>query len=85
MQTVLGNITDDRFVDPEQVYLMGESQGGLVPVLLAERSGENVHGLIMLYPILVIPDDARERYPIVSDIPKTARVFWNACWPDLFC
>ena len=75
MQAVLDGITDYSFVDLEQVYLMGESQGGLVSALLAERAGEDIHGLIMLYPALVIPDDARERYSSVSDIPETSRVF----------
>lgn len=75
MQAVLDGITDYSFVDLEQVYLMGESQGGLVSALLAERSDEDVHGLIMLYPALVIPDDARERYASASDIPEMARVF----------
>ena len=75
MQAVLDGITDYSFVDLEQVYLMDESQGGLVSALLAERAGEDVHGLIMLYPALVIPDNARERYASASDIPEMARVF----------
>ena len=45
--------------DPERVTLMGGSQGGFVSALLAAELGERVERLVLLYPALCIPDDAR--------------------------
>ena len=52
-----------------------QSQGGLVAALLAASRPEDVRGLALLYPALVIPDDARERYADESDIPETSQMF----------
>ena len=45
--------------DSSRVYLMGCSQGGLVSALLAAELGDEISGLILFYPALCIPDDAR--------------------------
>lgn len=75
MKAVLEGIRAYHFVDRENMFLIGESQGGLVAALLAASRPENIRGLALLYPALVIPDDARERYADVSDVPETAQVF----------
>ena len=75
MEAVLEEIQAYRFVDRENIFLMGESQGGLVAALLAASRPEDIRGLALLYPALVIPDDARERYADESDIPETSQVF----------
>lgn len=75
MEAVLEGIQAYRFVDRENIFLMGESQGGLVAALLAASRPEDVRGLALLYPALVIPDDARERYADESDIPETSQMF----------
>lgn len=46
-------------VDAERIMLLGCSQGGLVSALTAKRLQREIKGLIMLYPALCIPDDAR--------------------------
>lgn len=75
METVLEELRSYDFVNQDQVFLMGESQGGLVVALLAALRNEDVQGLALLYPALVIPDNARERYSDIADIPETAYVF----------
>ena len=45
--------------DGSRVYLMGCSQGGLVSALAAAELVEEISGLILFYPALCIPDDAR--------------------------
>lgn len=44
-------------VDPERIFLFGESQGGFVSALAAEELQERLCGLLLLYPALCIPDD----------------------------
>lgn len=75
METVLDELRSYDFVNQNQMFLMGESQGGLVAALLATQRKEDIRGLALLYPALVIPDDAREQYSDIADIPETAYVF----------
>ena len=46
--------------DVSDVFLLGCSQGGFVSALTAAELGaENISGLILFYPAICIPDDAR--------------------------
>lgn len=45
------------YVDSSKLILVGESQGGLVSCLVATE--HNIDKLILIYPALCIPDDAR--------------------------
>lgn len=47
------------YTNSESVVLMGCSQGGFVSALAAASLGDAVEKLILLYPALCIPDDAR--------------------------
>lgn len=46
-------------IDPDRIFLLGCSQGGLVCSLAAAELGEQVKALILNYPALSIPDSAR--------------------------
>lgn len=66
------------YTDPERLLLMGCSQGGLVTALTAAELGEQVEGIILFYPALSIPDDARKGSMIrarfdPNAIPETMR------------
>ena len=71
--------------DKTRVYLMGCSQGGLVSALAAARMPEEIDGLILFYPALSIPDDARAGNMIFNtqfdtdNIPETIK-----CGPFIF-
>lgn len=75
METVLDELRSYDFVNQDQVFLVGESQGGLVAALLAAQRNEDIRGLALLYPALVIPDNAREQYSDIADIPENVYVF----------
>lgn len=47
------------YTDSERVLLMGCSQGGFVSALVAAELKEQVSSLVLFYPALCIPDDAR--------------------------
>lgn len=70
METVLNGILQFDFVETDNVFLMGESQGGMVAALLAAKRSEDVKGLVLFYPAFVIPDYARSFYSDVSQVPK---------------
>jgi len=46
--------------DASRLTLMGCSQGGMVSALFAARNPEKVEKLVLFYPALSIPDDARK-------------------------
>ncbi len=56
---VLDYVKTLDFVDPARIILAGCSQGGLVSALAAAEREADVEQLILYYPALCIPDDAR--------------------------
>ncbi|MDE5818874.1 MAG: lysophospholipase [Lachnospiraceae bacterium] len=48
-----------EYTDEKEIVLMGCSQGGFVAALTAAKLKEKIAGLILFYPALCIPDDAR--------------------------
>lgn len=63
-------------VDASNIVLIGESQGGLVTALTAAEMPKDIQSVILIYPALCIPDDWNKRYPEITDIPDTTRM-WN--------
>jgi hypothetical protein len=62
-------------VDRGHVFLMGESQGGLVAAMTAAGRADKAAGLILLYPAFCIPDDARNRFHDLDNVPEVVTVF----------
>lgn len=58
-----------------EVFCVGASQGGYVSGIVAARHPSWVRALVMLYPALVIPDDAHERYAGPEEIPEETELF----------
>ena len=50
-------------IDPEHIFLFGESQGGFVSTYVAGTRPEDVAGLVVLYPAYVLQDNSRESNP----------------------
>ena len=59
-----------EYVDPQRIYLMGSSQGGLVTALTAEEA-TNIAGLFLFYPAFSLPDDIRSSFPKLDEVPET--------------
>ena len=47
------------YVNKDNIFLMGCSQGGFVSVLVAAKNKYPIKKLCLFYPALCIPDDAR--------------------------
>ncbi len=62
-------------VDPDGIVLIGESQGGFVSAMAAAEIPDQVKALVLVFPALCIPADWQERYPKVTDIPDTTRLW----------
>ena len=59
LKAVVGYALEQGFVTGEKVILMGCSQGGFVSAITAAQKPELVERLVLFYPALCIPDDAR--------------------------
>lgn len=63
-------------VDADHIVLIGESQGGFVSAMTAAHIPHQISKLVLVFPALCIPDNWNHRYPKVTDIPDTTRL-WN--------
>ena len=63
------------FADFSRVYLLGESQGGLVASLVAMNHPGELSGLLLLYPGFNIPDYVRNNFDSLDDVPSEYDIF----------
>ena len=64
------------YVDSENLFLMGTSQGGAVSAITGADHQEEVRGMILLYPAFVLADRANELFQSVEEIPETYYFMW---------
>ncbi|MDY5575874.1 MAG: alpha/beta fold hydrolase [Lachnospiraceae bacterium] len=74
--TVFNYIKTLDIVNEEEIFLFGGSQGGLVTALACEELKSEVKAMILYYPALNIPDDWRNNFKSVEEIPDTYD-FWG--------
>ena len=67
---VFENIRKMKQVDENHIFLFGGSQGGFVSALAAAELGAQAAALCLYYPAFNIPDDWRNNFKEVSDIPE---------------
>lgn len=78
LESVLSHVCSLPGNDPERLLLMGCSQGGFVSALAAAAGRFPVEKLVLFYPALCIPDDARAGRMMLArfdpaHIPETLR------------
>lgn len=76
LEAVIHMIQGQDFVDKENIFLMGTSQGGAVSAITAAANKEAIKGAVLLYPAFVLVDHAKERFESVDDIPDTYYQMW---------
>ncbi len=59
LKTVIEYVKSLSYVNPNNITLMGCSQGGFVSALVAAELKDEINSLVLFYPALCIPDDAR--------------------------
>jgi len=62
-------------VDKKNIVLLGSSQGGLIAALTAASMQKDISKLILEFPAFCLQDNWNSRYPQLSDIPDTTRVW----------
>ena len=74
LTVILDNLKADSRFKAEQIFLLGESQGGFVSTYIAALRPADVAGLVLLYPAFVLHDYVRRRTPDPERIPDTMKL-----------
>ena len=70
LDVVVNTLKNQNFVDKNNIFLLGQSQGGVVSTIEGAKLKNEIKGLILVFPAFVLFDDARELFKSVSDIPE---------------
>ncbi len=76
LEAVIAMMQGLDYVDSDNLFLMGTSQGGAVSALTGAAHKEEIRGMILLYPAFVLVDEANERFQSVDEIPDTYHFMW---------
>lgn len=71
LEAVLEEVQQWDFVDTDSIYLMGNSQGGLVTALTASEHKEEIRAVILIYPAFSLYDDVHKMFDSMEEIPET--------------
>ena len=64
------------FVDPDKIFLLGGSMGGLVTTVVGSTHQEKIAGMILMYPALSAKDDSGAgRYRSEAEVPDDVSLF----------
>ena len=71
LESVIRMIPSLSYVDNDNIFLLGSSQGGVVSAITAADNSEDIAGAVLLYPAFVLVDDAMERFDSIDEVPET--------------
>ncbi|MGT2717277.1 alpha/beta hydrolase family protein [Streptococcus oricebi] len=69
LNAVLATLKRQDYVDANNIFLAGFSQGGVVSTLVAAEHASDIKGLITMNAAFVLFDDARQLFKSKEDIP----------------
>ena len=76
LDSIIDFVQSFDWCDTDNLFLMGQSQGGMVSALEAADRNEEIAGMILLYPAFCIVDNLHLTYETADDIPEdTVEVF----------
>jgi pimeloyl-ACP methyl ester carboxylesterase len=76
LEAVIAMMKNQDFVDSNNLFLMGLSQGGMVSAMTAADQPDAIRGLILLYPAFVISGSAQQNYKSIDEIPDELQFMW---------
>lgn len=76
LDAVIEMVRGLEYVDRDNLFLLGTSQGGAVSALAGAENQDKVKGMILLYPAFVLVDNANELFENEDEIPDTYYFMW---------
>lgn len=74
LEAALEEVRGWDFVDVDSIYLMGNSQGGVVTAMTAAEHRDEIRAVVLVYPAFCIYDDVHEMFDSPEEIPETHRL-----------
>lgn len=75
LDAVIERIRELDYVDVNNLFLLGESQGGCVAGITAPYHKDKLKAMVLYYPAFCIPEDAQKKFARVEDIPEVSKTF----------
>lgn len=76
LEAVIAMMQGLEYVDSENLFLMGTSQGGAVSAITGAAHKEEIRGMVLLYPAFLLAERANELFQSVEEIPDTYFFLW---------
>lgn len=76
LEAVIAMVRALDYVDADNLFLLGTSQGGVVSALAGAAHPQDIRGMVLLYPAFVMVDEANARFQSAADIPETYFFMW---------
>ena len=76
LEAVIRMVQELDFIDADNLFLMGTSQGGAVSAVTAADHPDEIRGLILLYPAFIMAERANELFQSEEEIPNTYYFMW---------
>lgn len=76
LEAVIAMLGEQPFVDKDNLFLMGTSQGGVVSAMTAAAHKDMIRGVVLFYPAFVLVDDVRRMFQHLEDIPDSFFLRW---------
>ena len=68
LNAVMDFVMSQPYVDTDNLFLLGQSQGGFVSAMTAAGRAEEVKAMVLIYPALCLVDDLHEFIPDLSEV-----------------
>lgn len=84
LEAVICMVQELDFIDADNLFLMGTSQGGAVNAVTAADHPDEIRGLILLYPAFIMAERANELFQSEEEIPDTYYFMWMEVGHEYF-
>ena len=76
LEAVISMVQQLDYVDSDNLFLMGSSQGGAVSAITGAAHPDEIRGMVLLYPAFVMVDEANSLFESAQQIPETYYFMW---------
>lgn len=76
LEAVISMMQGLDYVDSDNLFLMGTSQGGAVSAITGAAHPEDIRGMVLLYPAFILVEDANQLYQSPEEIPDSRHYLW---------
>ena len=68
LNAVIDFVKSQAYADPDNLFLLGQSQGGFVSAITAASRPEEVKAMVLVYPALCLVDELHEFVPDLAEV-----------------